>query len=260
MKRIKRIISVFTALCMGLMIFGCHATPPETITVNVLAAASLTDVMGELEQMYETEHPGIDLVFSFAGSGALQTQIEEGAPADIFISAAETQMNNLRDEGLIDNSSIRNLLINKVVLIVPEESDTGLDSFEGVTADNIVMIGLGDPESVPAGKYAEQIFTYLGIWDEVASRANFGTDVRTVLRWVEAGEVDCGVVYSTDALTADAVTVVAEAPEGSHDPVVYPAGIISGSEVSSQAEEFLAYLEGSEASSVFESYGFTMAG
>ena len=243
MKRIKRIISVLTALCMGLMIFGCHANPPETITVNVLAAASLTDVMGELEQMYETEHPGIDLVFSFAGSGALQTQIEEGAPADIFISAAETQMNNLRDEGLIDNSSIRNLLINKVVLIVPEESDTGLDSFEGVTADNIVMIGLGDPESVPAGKYAEQIF-----------------DVRTVLRWVEAGEVDCGVVYSTDALTADAVTVVAEAPEGSHDPVVYPAGIISGSEVSSQAEEFLAYLEGSEASSVFESYGFTMAG
>ena len=110
----KRIESVFTALCMGLMIFGCHAEPPETITVNVLAAASLTDVMGELEQMYETEHPGIDLVFSFAGSGALQTQIEEGAPADIFISAAETQMNNLRDEGLIDNSSIRCGKIGKI--------------------------------------------------------------------------------------------------------------------------------------------------
>ena len=260
----KRFISTLTVLCMSVMLFGCASTTEETTvepkTVTVLAAASLTDVMGELETMYEAEHPDVDLVFSFAGSGALQTQIEEGAPADIFISAAWIQMNNLRDEGLIDEASIRDLLINKVVLIVPTGSDIGLTSFEGVTSDNVTMIGLGEVESVPAGKYAEQIFTFLGIWDEVQGRANYGSNVRTVLQWVEAGEVSCGVVYATDAYTSDSVTIVAEAPEGSHDPVIYPAGIIAGSEVIEQSEAFLQYLEGPEASAVFESYGFTMAG
>ncbi len=262
--KVKKCISVLMAFCMSLMVFGCSASTEEaaaeTKTVTVLAAASLTDVMGELEAMYEETHPDVDLVFSFAGSGALQTQIEEGAPADIFISAAQTQMDNLRDEGLIDEASIRDLLINKVVLIVPAGSDIGLTSFEGVTADNVTMIGLGEVESVPAGKYAEQIFSYLGIWDEVSARANFGSDVRTVLQWVESGEVSCGVVYATDAYTTDGVTIVAEAPEGSHDPVIYPAGIIAGCEVSLQSEEFLQFLASSEASAVFESYGFTMAG
>lgn len=249
---------------MSIALFGCSAETEqiasENKTITILAAASLTDVMGELEASYEAEHPNIDLVFSFAGSGTLQTQIEEGAPADIFISAATKQMDALNEEGLMDSASIRELLLNKVVLIVPSDSTLGLTSFEDVLNDGVNMIGLGEIESVPAGKYAEQVFEFLGIWEQVQERANFGTDVRTVLSWVEMGEVDCGVVYATDAFTSDLVTIVAEAPEGSCDRVVYPAGIVAGSEVSAEAEEFLQYLQSADASAVFESYGFTMAG
>lgn len=260
----KKIIATIMALCMSAFVFGCSAETAETAaenkTINVLAAASLTDVLGELETSYEAAHPNIDLVISYAGSGALQTQIEEGAPADIFISAANKQMNALNDEGLMDSASIRDLLLNRVVLIVPNNSELGLTSFEDVLNDRVNIIGLGEVESVPAGKYAQQVFESLGIWEEVQERANFGTDVRTVLSWVEMGEADCGVVYATDAYTSDQVTIVAEAPEGSCDRVVYPAGIVAGSAVSTEAEEFLQYLSGAESAAVFESYGFTMAG
>ena len=260
----KKVIAITMALCLSAFVFGCSSATEETTaepkTITVLAAASLTDVMGELEASYEANHPNIDLVFSFAGSGALQTQIEEGAPADIFISAANKQMDALNEEGLMDSDSIRELLLNTVVLIVPNNSELGLTSFEDVLNDGVNMIGLGEIESVPAGKYAQQVFESLGMWEEVEARANFGTDVRTVLSWVEMGEVDCGVVYATDAFTSDQVTIVAEAPEGSCDRVVYPAGIVAGSAVSAEAEEFLQYLESADAAAVFESYGFTMAG
>ena len=246
-------------------VIGCSSkegdeSAVEVKTVTVLAAASLTDVMGELETKYEASHKDVDLVFSFAGSGALQTQIEEGAPCDIFISAATKQMNALRDEDLMDDNSIFDLLENKVVLIVPGSSSLGLTSFEDVTRDDVKMIGLGEPESVPAGKYAEQIFTSLGILDDVKAKANYGSDVRTVLSWVEMGELYCGVVNATDAYTSDRVKIFAEAPEGSCDKVIYPAGIVKSSEVKPQAEEFLKYLQSDDAAAVFEAYGFTMAG
>lgn len=260
----KRLFTVLITAGMALCFFGCSAEPAETEggsrTVTVLAAASLSDVMHELELDYEADHPDTDLVFSFAGSGALQAQIEEGAEADIFISASSSQMNTLNEEGLMDSGSIRDLLLNEVVLIVPSGSDLGLTSFEDVVRDDIYMIGIGEPDSVPAGRYAQQVFTNLGIWDEVQAKANYGSDVRTVLTWIEMGELDCGVVYRTDAMTTDLVTVVCAAPEGSCDPVVYPAGIIAGSACADQAEDFLNFLESPEAASVFESYGFTMAG
>ena len=257
----KRTAALLLSVCMGLTVIGCSAEPEQSEkTITVLAAASLTDVMGEIESSYETSHPGVDLVFSFAGSGALQAQIEEGAQADVFISASGTQMDALIEEGLMNESSVRDLLINRVVLIVPDGSDIALDSFEGVTSDEVTMIGLGETESVPAGKYAEQIFTSLGIWDEVSAKANFGSDVRTVLQWVESGEVSCGVVYATDAYSSDSVTIVAEAPDGTHDPVVYPAGIIGSSSLTDESEEFLSYLESEDAASIFEAYGFAMAG
>ncbi len=247
--------AVMLSACGGMQTTGNG----EKVELIVLAAASLTDVCGELEGKYEAANPNIDLVFSYAGSGALQTQIEEGAPADLFISAARKQMNALRDENLMQADTICDLLENKVVLIVPGTKDYGIGSFEDVKSDSVAMIGLGDIESVPAGQYAQTIFTNLGCWDEVRSKANFGTDVRTVLSWVEAGEVDCGVVYATDAYTSDQVKIVAEAPEGSCDPVIYPAGVVASSEHPEEATAFLNYLKGDEAMSAFESYGFRRA-
>lgn len=228
--------------------------------IVVLAAASLTDVCGELEKMYEEKNAGTDLIFSFASSGALQTQIEEGARADIFMSADVKQMNALDEKGLMVSDSIINLLENKLVLIVPSDSKLPLSSFEDVASDEVKMIAIGEPESVPAGKYAMEVFEYLGIPDQVSAKANYGSDVRTVLTWVEENSVDCGVVYKTDAYTSDKVKIICEAPEGSLRQVIYPAGIVGTTGEKEAAEDFLDFIRSDEAMEVFASYGFTEAG
>jgi molybdate transport system substrate-binding protein len=231
----------------------------EPVELTVLAAASLTDVCDEIKEMYEKEHDNVTLTFSYGGSGALQTQIEEGVPCDVFISAATKQMTALDEEGLMNSDTIRNLLENKVVLIVPKDSDSEITSFEDAATDKVSMIGLGEPGSVPVGQYSEEIFTTLGILDTVQAKANYGSDVRTVLSWVETSAVDCGVVYATDAYVSDGVTIVCEAPEGSCKKVIYPAGIVAASENQDEAENFIQYLESDEIMQLFESYGFSDA-
>ena len=249
------------AAAVLLFITACGGAPgkgtSKTGEITILAAASLTDVCNELKEVYEKEHPGVSLAFSFGSSGALQTQIEEGAPCDIFFSAALKQMDALKEEKLMDDDSIINLLENKIVMVVPRGSESGIASFEDAAKDKVKIIGLGEPESVPAGQYAEQVFTSLGILDEVKAKANYGQDVRTVLTWVEEDAVDCGVVYATDAYTSDKVQIAAEAPEGSCDKVIYPAGIVAASGNKEMSSEFLEFLKGDEAMKIFEDYGFT---
>lgn len=255
MKKITLIIWIAVTL-----LAGCSSnTSVENKEVIVLAAASLTDVCGEIEVKYEAENPGVDLVFSYGGSGALQTQIEEGAPADVFISAATKQMTALDEKGLMNSESIVNLLENKVVLIVPANSTKDIASFDDVVTEKVTMIGLGEPGSVPVGQYAEEVFTTLGTLDQVKAKANYGLDVRTVLSWVETSAVDCGVVYATDAYTTDLVKIVCEAPSGSCKQVIYPAGVVKASTQSEEAEKFVAYLQTEEIMSLFESYGFSKA-
>lgn len=258
-KIIKTIMAVTAAMAV-LAASGCgSAAEEEPVELTVLAAASLTDVCDEIKTMYEKEHPNVTLTFSYGGSGALQTQIEEGAPCDVFISAATKQMTALDGEGLMLSDSIRNLLENKVVLIVPKDSGSEVASFEDVVTDKVAMIGLGEPGSVPVGQYSEEIFTSLGILDEVKAKANYGSDVRTVLSWVETSAVDCGVVYATDAYISDGVTIVCEAPEGSCAKVIYPAGIVAASGAPEAAEQFIGYLESDEIMELFASYGFSRA-
>ena len=257
---------MLTALC-AIVLCACSAgtvsedesqtgSTGDTVSLTVLAAASLTDACTELETIYEKEHPDTLLTFSFASSGALQTQIEEGAPADLFFSASTKQMDALDKEGLMDSESITELLENKIVLVVPSSSDKDITSFEDVATDKVSMIGLGDPESVPAGQYGEEVFTSLGIQDAVKSKANYGGDVRTVLTWVEEGSVDCGVVYRTDAVLTDQVRIVATAPEGSCRKVIYPVGIVKATEHPEASAEFIAFLKSDTAKKVFEKYGF----
>ncbi|MBQ4537152.1 MAG: molybdate ABC transporter substrate-binding protein [Lachnospiraceae bacterium] len=284
----KKYVAVLSAVVLSVgMLVGCGETEQgsaptqsgevseKTVELTILAAASLTDVCGEIETKYEEENPGVDLIFSFGGSGALQAQIEEGAPADVFISASNKQMNALNDLGLMDSESIVQLLENKVVLVVPVKDGTtetaekngmmasaevqAVTTFEDVATDKVTMIGLGEPGSVPVGQYAEEIFTTLGILEAVKAKANYGSDVRTVLSWVETGAVDCGVVYATDAYTTDMVKIVCEAPEGSCKQVIYPAGVVKASENAAAAEAFVAYLQTDEIMDLFESYGFSKA-
>lgn len=229
----------------------------EPVELTILAAASLTDVCNEIKTLYEAANPNVTLTFSYGGSGALQTQIEEGAPADLFLSAATKQMTALQEQGLMEDDSVVQLLENKVVLIVPADSSLELASFEDVATDKVAMIGLGEPGSVPVGQYSEEIFTTLGTLDEVKAKANYGSDVRTVLSWVETSAVDCGVVYATDAYTTDQVKIVCEAPEGSCKQVIYPAGIVKASGQKEEAAKFLEYLQSDETLKLFASYGFS---
>ena len=195
-------------------------------------------------------------MYNFGSSGALQTQIEQGAPADIFISAAQKQMNALDEKGLIDKDSRKDLLENKVVLIVPKDSDLTLSDFSELASDKISKIALGEPKAVPVGQYSEEIFKNLNILDEMKAKAVYASDVRQVLGWVETGEVDCGIVYATDAAISDKVRVLAEAPNDTHKPVIYPASILKESKNPDVAKDFLAYLSTDEVKNIFTKYGF----
>lgn len=231
----------------------------EKVELLVSAAASMTDVLGELATMYKDVEPNTNLIFTFGSSGALQAQIEEGAPVDIFMSAAQKQMKALEEKDLLVNDTIETLLVNKVVLITPKDGQVEIKSFDDLTTnDKVEKIALGDPSNVPVGQYSEEIFTSLNILDKVTAKAIYGSDVRTVLTWVENGEVDCGVVYATDAMSSDQVTIVSEAPEGSHKEVTYPVAVVKTTKHIDEAKAFLAFVQTEEAAKVFEKYGFSM--
>ena len=232
----------------------------EPVELVVAAAASLTDVAAELADAYKTVAPNVTITYTFGSSGAPQTQIEEGAPADVFFSAALKQMTALEEKDLIDASTKKELLENKVVLIVPKDSALGLASFEEVGTDKVKTAALGEPTGVPVGQYSEETFTTLGILDAVKAKANYGSDVRQVLTWVESGEVDCGVVYATDAATSDDVTVVCTAPEGSCQPVIYPVAVVKASKQAEAAKAYVDFLSTPEAAALFEKYGFSVNG
>jgi molybdate transport system substrate-binding protein len=227
----------------------------EPVEILVAAAASLQNAMEEIQKMYATEHTNVTITFTFGGSGALQEQIEQGAPVDVFMSAALKQMTVLEDENLIVKETKKELLQNKVVLIVPTDSELGITSFEDIT--KAPMIALGDPASVPVGQYAEEVFTSLGLLDKIKDKVTYAKDVTEVLTWVSTGNADAGVVYATDAMSQDDVTVITEAPEGSCSKVIYPVAVVEGSKVVEEATEFIKYLATPEAMDVFVKYGFT---
>ncbi len=237
---------------------GLPAASPVEITIS--AAASLTDVLEEIKGLYEGKSAHTTLAMNYGSSGALQQQIEEGAPAEVFISAAQKQMDMLQEKGLIDEESRIDLLENAVVLIVPADNgDESISGFDSLAADSIINLAIGEPESVPAGRYAKEILTGMGLWDalEAGEKLILGKDVRQVLTYVERGDVDAGIVYMTDALSSGRVKIVAPAPAGSHTPVTYPAAIIKGCAGQEAAEDFMSFLQSREAAAVFEKHGFT---
>ena len=228
----------------------------EKTEILVAAAASLEYAYeDELIPMFEEQNPDITVSGTYDSSGKLQTQIEEGMEADVFMSAATKQMDALTEEGMIEEDSVTDLLENKIVLITSADSQLELSSFEDITkADTIVI---GDPASVPVGQYSEEALTNLGLWDQVLAKASLGTNVTEVLNWVAEGSAQAGIVYATDAATTDKVKVVAEAPEDSlAEPAIYPVGIVSASENKEAAEKFVEFLKSDEAIQIFEDYGF----
>lgn len=231
----------------------------EPVTILAAAAASLKySYEEELIPMFEEQYSWITVEGTYDSSGKLQTQIEEGLEADVFMSAAMKQMHDLEAGGYVDEADEVQLLENKIVLIVPEGSESGIASFSDIA--NADSIALGDPESVPVGQYSKEALTNLNLWDEVSEKASFGTNVTEVLNWVAEGSAEAGIVYATDAATTDRVAVVAEAPEGSlEEPVIYPVAVVKSSAHREAAELFVEFLQSEEAMEVFEAYGFAPA-
>ncbi len=226
--------------------------------LTISAAASLKDAMAEIKNLYLAEKPNTSLTVNLGSSGALAQQIEQGAEVDVFLSAAIKNMTDLKDKNQLDNSTIKDLLGNKVVLVVPNDSKISIDNFADVLDPTIKRIALGEPKSVPAGQYAEEVFTSLNILSKVKEKAVYAKDVREVLTWVETGNVDAGVVYSTDAKVSNKVTVIATASEGSHKPVIYPAAVVKATKNPEAAKDFLNFLSSDAAKAVFVKYGFSI--
>ncbi|WP_407410631.1 molybdate ABC transporter substrate-binding protein [Methanobrevibacter sp.] len=228
--------------------------------VNLAAAASLKNAFDEkLIPMFQEKYPGVKVTPTYASSGDLQTQIENGLEADVFMSAANKQMNKLAEEDLVDNSTNLQFLENKVVLIVPADSNSNISSFDDLK--NISgNIAIGDPESVPAGQYAQEVLNNTGIWSDVESKLSLGTDVTAVLNQVAQGSAECGIVYATDAKSMpDDVKVICEAPDDAlKTPVIYPVAALKNSTDDNATIAFMDFLQTKEAKDVFVEYGFTI--
>ena len=242
------------------------AQPVELI---VFAAASMKETMTEIAEKYKAVAPNVTITYTFDSSGTLKTQIEEGADCDLFISAAQKQMNQLditadpsvNDTGLdfVLQGTRINLVENKVVLAVPEGNPAGVASFEDVNTDKVKMIALGNSD-VPVGQYSQEIFTNMGVWDAIQSKITFGSNVKEVTTWVSEGTVDCGVVYGTDAYSAG-LQVVNTAPANMlKSPVIYPAAVLNITKHEEAAKAFLDYLQTPDCAAIFEGVGFTIPG
>ena len=278
MKFAKRIGAVVLAVCMVLSCAGCGGSSnkgasEETTEVTteggnskilVAAAASLQATFdNELIPLFEKENPEITVEGTYASSGDLQQQIESGLDADVFFSAATSNMDTLAEEKLIDEDTVVDLLKNNIVLITPKDSKLGIKSFKDITKADTIAIG--DPESVPAGKYAKEILTNLGVYNEVEKKASLGASVTEVLSWVAEGSADAGIVYATDAQTENTngddkeVEVVATAEDSMmQTPVIYPVGTVSSSAHKDEAKAFEDFLQTDEAKAILEKAGFTI--
>ena len=245
-------IVLLTAAIAG----GCARTAANgTLTVSV--AASLQNAMAEIAPSFEQSHHGVRLVFNFGGSGALEQQIENGAPADVFFSAAPQPMDALAAKGMILAGTRRDLLRNQIVLIAPKSSAAPV-SFRDLPGEGVKLIALGNPESVPAGDYGRQVLESLQLWNAVQPKLVLAKDVRQVLSYVETGNADAGIVYATDARESAGVRVVEAAPPASHQPVVYPVAAIRGSRNTAAAKALIAHLASAPAAEVFARHGFIM--
>ena len=241
----------------------------ETVELTVFAAASMTETLTELAESYKAVAPNVKLTFNFDSSGTLKTQIEEGADCDLFISAAQKQMNQLdvsKDAtgnpdglGLIDAATRVDLLENKVALVVPEGNPAGIRSFQDI-GGKCDLIALGN-DDVPVGQYSVEILTGLGLLDalESANKITYGSNVKEVATQVAEGSVDCGIIYATDAFSAG-LTIVDQAAKDLCEQVVYPAAVLKAAPHPDEARAFLDYLQSDAAIKVFEAVGFAKAG
>ena len=289
----KKALALTLALAMSLALAACGATAPaassgsasgsgsassapagEPLEITVFAAASMTETIDQIIEAYKTVAPNVTVIPTYESSGTLLTQIKEGADCDLFISAAQKQMNaldgSLKDDAdknpdgldMIDASTRINLLENKVTLVVPEGNPKGIESFDQL-AEHLksgdILLAMGNSD-VPVGQYTQKIFSFYGLEEDALNTAGvltYGSNVKEVTTQVSEGTVDCGVIYATDAASAG-LTVVDSATAEMCGQVIYPAAVLSGSQHPAEAKAFLDYLTTAESAAIFVSVGFTV--
>ncbi|MGC8230176.1 molybdate ABC transporter substrate-binding protein [Pseudobacillus badius] len=232
------------------------AAPKEQTELFISAAASLTDALEQLKTSYESQHPEVTLTFNFGGSGKLAQQIKQGAPADVFLSASQQDMNTLQEKKLIQTDSRQEFAKNTLVLIANKDHSPDVSSFEKIDPKQITHLAVGEPESVPAGRYTKETLEHLQLWAPLQSKLVLGSDVRQVLTYVESNNADLGIVYSSDAQMSDKVKVIAEAKPEWHEPIVYPGAVVASSEHPQAAQAFLDYLTSEQGKKILKTYGF----
>lgn len=233
-----------------------HTAKAESrTTLPICAAMSLKDAVTALQKIYEERHPEIGLEINFASSGALQKQIEQGAPAEIFLSAGQKQMNALETQGLIVKESRCDLLSNTLVLVVAKEKQKQIKDFDNLE-EHADSFAIGHPESVPAGRYGKQTLVSLALWRPLEKRLVLAKNVRAVLAYVDSGNADAGLIYRTDTLKLHSAVIAAEAPVNSHAPIIYPAALVADGRHPAEARQFLEFLKSIEAGEIFARYRF----
>jgi molybdate transport system substrate-binding protein len=256
----RRILRALAAVFSMAMLAGCamFAQQPPAVKqapVTVSAAISLKDALDQLGREFERDHPGAKITFNYGGSGTLQHQIEQGAPVDLFFSAAQKQMDALQTAGLILNDTRHNIVANDLVLIAPSDTDN-IHTFQDLAKSMVKTVAIGELATVPAGMYAQQTLEHLGLWDAVQKKAVYAKDVRQVVTFVATGNADAGLVYRTDAQTSPKIRTIFTAPPSTHDPIVYPAAVLKNSKAPDAARAFLEFLETPHALQIFKTYGF----
>lgn len=273
----KKFLSLLLALCLVLSLAACggqkEASPSpaenespeaaepaaEPVELTVFAAASMTETMDQIIELYKSVAPNVTITPTYDSSGTLLDQIQQGADCDLFISAGQSQMNALDEESALLEGSRLDLLENKVTLSVPEGNPKGIESFDQLAEllnSGDVFLAIGD-SSVPVGQYTQKIFAYYGIDESaVANCLTYGSNVKEVTTQVSEATVDCGIIYGTDAFSAG-LTVVDSATAEMCGQVIYPAAVLADSQHPDEAQALLDYLTAAEAGAVFESVGFT---
>lgn len=259
--KFNKLYSCVLIVFLVVTLFGCTTKEKNAVNleskvnITVSAAASLCGAMDVIKELYEAENSQISITLNYGSSGSLQQQIEQGADVDVYFSAAKSKMEALKEKKLIYDSTEINLLTNSLVIVVPKDV-LSIISIDEMNSSKVQSIGMGQPDSVPAGKYAEESLINLDIIESIKDKIIYAKNVKEVLTWVETGNVDVGMVYKSDAVSSNKVDLIIDIPEESHSQIVYPAAIIKSSSKIVQAKAFLKYLQGDEAKQVFKEYGF----
>jgi molybdate transport system substrate-binding protein len=244
-------------ILVAVFALGTEASAQSSHEMTISAAISLKNAFEAIATVFQERNPGTKLLFNFGASGDLARQIEAGAPVDVFASAAQKDMDDLDHKGLVAPNSRKNFAGNAVVLIKPANSNIPVNSVEDLKKEEVGKIAIGNPRTVPAGRYAEEVLRYFNLWQSLKKKLIFAENVRQVLDYVTRDEVDAGLVYSTDArVRSKEVKVVMKLPASSHQPIVYPIGVIQGAKEKTLSRTFIDFVISTEGQRVLDKYGF----